>query len=233
MKISRENRGKELEGLVVALSSNHAEHFEGFAFSGLVNSFRESRGISFSGLLGNVGESSGMHVGGVVVGNDYQTLSGLYVAGGMVHTSTFYGVSFSGIATRVATKNFGINLSGVLNVGKKSKGLRIAGFANGSESTSGVDIAGGINVTSELLRGLQIAALNFSRDYVYGSQIGLGNGAQKLRGVQIGLYNVCGEDSRGVQIGVLNRREGTHWYKGITLGFAIRDTYKKPLKTSE
>jgi len=53
-----------------------------------------------------------------------------------------------------------------------------------------------------------------------------------LRGVQFGLYNVCGEDAEGIQIGLINRREEAPWYaKFIPLLAVRRNKQQKIIKT--
>ncbi|MBB4036916.1 hypothetical protein GGR21_002830 [Dysgonomonas hofstadii] len=134
-----------------------------------------------------------------------------------------YGFSFSGLFHE--TKNMrGVQIGGLLNyVEKKAEGITIAGLYNRVEDSRGLQIAffnkstymtgvqiGGFNHVDIEGSGLQIGFGNFSMDHsshkvkFNGMQIAvLGNEADTLNGIQIGLYNSA-RHLRGLQIGLLN-----------------------------
>lgn len=82
-------------------------------------------------------------------------------------------------------------LAGVFNLtGGTVTGLQAAGVHNQAlDSVKGVQLAGFINKAESLVAGLQVAALH--------------NKAHKLKGVQIGLFNVA-DTSKGISIGLVN-----------------------------
>ena len=61
-------------------------------------------------------------------------------------------------------------------------------------------------------------------------QAGVLNYAEKLRGVQVSLINICGKDSEGVQGGVINWRMGVPWYATLIPIIAIRTGKKKSIE---
>ncbi|MBS3085222.1 hypothetical protein J4225_00880 [Candidatus Pacearchaeota archaeon] len=84
------------------------------------------------------------------------------------------------------------------------------------------------NLSKNSSYGVNVAlGVNYHPNELFGMQVGAGNGALKLRGCQVGFYNVCGEDSKGVQIGFLNRRENAPWYAKVIPFIAIRNGKSK------
>ncbi len=128
----------------------------------------------------------------------------------------------------------GVNVAGGWNEAKDSSyGVNVALGINGAvDSSYGVNVAGVGNVVKDSSYGMNVAGLaNYVEKEMYGAQLSLVNAAGKLRGLQAGLYNVCGEDSKGLQIGLINRREGVPWYAKITPVIAIRTGIKRKEET--
>jgi hypothetical protein len=85
-----------------------------------------------------------------------------------------------------------------------SKGLLLSGVTNLTKGQSiGVAISGVANV-SDSHNGLQLSTINFVKNNLYGSQIGVVNYAKKGKGIQIGVVNVCGADDDVLPIGLFN-----------------------------
>lgn len=84
-----------------------------------------------------------------------------------------------------------VQLAGVFNLaGGTVTGLQAAGVHNQAlDTVKGVQLAGFINKAESQVAGLQVAALH--------------NKAHKLKGVQIGLFNVA-DTSKGISIGLVN-----------------------------
>ena len=53
-------------------------------------------------------------------------------------------------------------------------------------------------------KGLQLSTVNFVKDYLSGSQVGVVNYAKKGKGVQFGIVNICGDDDGILPIGLFN-----------------------------
>lgn len=84
-----------------------------------------------------------------------------------------------------------VQLAGVFNLtGGTVTGLQAAGVNNQAlDTVKGVQLAGFINKAESQVNGLQVAALH--------------NKAHKLKGVQLGLFNIA-DTSEGVSIGLVN-----------------------------
>ena len=99
----------------------------------------------------------------------------------------------------------GCQISGVCNMTSgDSKGLIISGVTNLTKNQSkGVEISGVANVSGSH-KGLQLSTINFVKDYLSGSQIGIVNYARKGKGVQFGVVNVCSVDDDVLPIGIFS-----------------------------
>ena len=99
----------------------------------------------------------------------------------------------------------GCQISGVCNMTSgDSKGLIISGVTNLTKNQSkGVEISGVANVSGSH-KGLQLSTINFVKDYLSGSQIGIVNYARKGKGVQFGVVNVCSDDDDVLPIGIFS-----------------------------
>ena len=99
----------------------------------------------------------------------------------------------------------GCQISGVCNMTSgDSKGLIISGVTNLTKNQSkGVEISGVANISGSH-KGLQLSTINFVKDYLSGSQIGIVNYAKKGKGVQFGVVNVCSVDDDVLPIGIFS-----------------------------
>ncbi len=62
--------------------------------------------------------------------------------------------------------------------------------------------------------GIQVGIYNsIGHGDMLGVQVGLWNEALCLRGVQVGLVNIAGDDADGIQFGLVNRAESLHGYQ--------------------
>ena len=70
------------------------------------------------------------------------------------------------------------------------------------------------NDAKDTLAGFQVGIYNScGRADILGVQLGLWNEALCLRGVQVGLVNIAGDDADGIQFGLVNRAESLHGYQ--------------------
>ena len=115
------------------------------------------------------------------------------------------GCQISGVCNVTSGNNRGGIVSGVCNMASgDSKGLLLSGVTNLTKGQSiGVAISGVANV-SDSHNGLQLSTINFVKNNLYGSQIGVLNYAKKGKGIQIGVVNVCGADDDVLPIGLFN-----------------------------
>jgi hypothetical protein len=96
----------------------------------------------------------------------------------------------------------GLQLAG-MNVARWYAGVQIGGY-NEFEQGSGFQL-GLCNVSSVKSDSVMISLINYSDFNSKGVQIGISNSASDFDGVQIGVFNINGDNgSKGVQIGLLN-----------------------------
>ena len=115
------------------------------------------------------------------------------------------GCQISGVCNVTSGNSKGGIISGVCNITLgDSKGLFISGVTNLTKNQSeGVEISGVANVSGSH-KGLQLSTINFVKDYLSGSQIGVVNYAKKGKGLQFGVVNVCSADDDVFPIGIFS-----------------------------
>ena len=70
------------------------------------------------------------------------------------------------------------------------------------------------NEALDVMAGIQVGIYNsIGHGDMLGVQVGLWNEALCLRGVQVGLVNIAGDDADGIQFGLVNRAESLHGYQ--------------------
>lgn len=103
---------------------------------------------------------------------------------------------------------YGVQCSVIGNFEQKSTvcGLQIAGLiGNFAHSVYGIQIGGSVNITEQDIYGIQISAIGNAARRMHGLQIGFYNGDKSVDmcGVQIGVINTA-ERMSGIQIGLFN-----------------------------
>lgn len=169
--------------------------------SQVVNNF------SLNMLGGYTAGTNGLEIGGLFNINKkevkYVQAAGLFNAvGGKVK-----GLQIAGINNTVLDSVKGLQAAGINNIVKgKFGGLQVSGIYNHvADSVKGMQIAGIANFARKKVSGMQVAGvMNFSNKQMDGVQVsGVFNYAKKLKGVQIGLINIC-DTSDGYSIGLIN-----------------------------
>lgn len=170
--------------------------------------------VSLNVLGGYNAGVDGAEVGGLVnlIKNDISgvQLGGIYnMAGGNVK-----GVQIGGISNFVSNNTEGVQIAGVYShVGGALEGTQISGISSFTDSSlQGWQVAGIANFTRDNTDGVQISGVaNVVGGEVHGAQIsGIFNYTKKLKGVQIGLINIC-DTSDGYSIGLINiSKNGYH-----------------------
>lgn len=117
------------------------------------------------------------------------------------------GVQLSGVLNTVGGNANGIQMAGVANVDNgDAMGIHLAGVLNSvSKNANVVQLSGVANFTGGKAQGLFIASvLNFASAEVDAVQIsGLANVSGKMRGIQIGVFNIA-EELDGIPIGLIS-----------------------------
>ncbi|WP_233576784.1 caspase family protein [Citreicoccus inhibens] len=147
-----------------------------------------------------------------------------------VRSSQLRGVGLSGGVGWVDGTFEGLQLSGLANVaGGESRGVQLAFGANLAFADSkGLQAAGLVNVAHGSFTGLQMGVTaNRADGLMSGMQAAIGiNVAQRLSGVQLGLFNMA-DDATGVQVGLVNVGGVMH---GLQLGMLnIADDVTVPI----
>ncbi|MFN0033167.1 MAG: hypothetical protein ACKVOR_13485, partial [Flavobacteriales bacterium] len=135
------------------------------------------------------------------------------------------GLQAAGFTNVVRGDVNGLQLAGFTNVNAgNATGAAFSGFVNVTKGNAvGVHGAGFINVVRGSTKGVLAAGFgNFSKGNMYGVQMaGFINTAMHVRGVQLGIINVC-DSMQGVPIGLFNFvKKGYH-----TLEFSSNDIYR-------
>ncbi len=121
----------------------------------------------------------------------------------------------------------GLHIStGGMTEGKKLNGIGISMY-HITQETNGISI-NGFNSNIGKMNGLQISWLNNSIEKGNGLQLSFSNGAEKLNGLQIGIFNEINSGNafqmglynstkklKGLQVGVINKSEN----RGFQIGF--------------
>lgn len=98
------------------------------------------------------------------------------------------GLNIYGVGSIIRQVN-GVSISIVMNFAEIQNGIQGSIFFNSTCNLKGVQFAFIGNSNRGIVKGLQISALNETRELI-GLQIGLYNKTTKIKGVQIGLWNV-------------------------------------------
>jgi hypothetical protein len=122
-------------------------------------------------------------------------------------TAELLGVQLAGVANVARAFQTGLQLTlGANYAGVSAQGMQAGGLVNYAAQVFGTQLAFGVNVALECAYGLQLASLNFA-PRLMGVQLGFGNGAHHVHGLQAGGLNVATGRVRGAQIGLINYAE--------------------------
>ncbi|HEY8893506.1 MAG TPA: STN and carboxypeptidase regulatory-like domain-containing protein [Niastella sp.] len=186
--------GGSMEGAQFAGVHNHVIHdVTGLQAAGISNFIKGSvTGTQLSGIYNHVqGDVKGLQASGIAS----------YVKG------NFTGAQLSAIHNHVAGSFTGIQASNISNFVKgKLIGVQLSNIHNVCyDSVRGLQAATIVNFAHKQVSGAQISAIgNFANRELNGVQISpIINYSKKLRGVQIGLINIC-DTSAGYSIGLIN-----------------------------
>ena len=183
--------------------------------------------ITFISPLGTNGYDCGKTVNNIsfnIIGGYAAGLEGIEFAGvANIEKDYVNGIQLAGFCNVVRNKTEGIQLAGYINVcGDSVKALQASGFCNIVKgSFYGMQASGFCNIDRGSVKGFQGAGfLNVSQDSLYGAQIagfanlhngnvngiqasGFLNTARKVKGVQLGIINIC-DTIQGIPIGLLS-----------------------------
>lgn len=171
--------GKDIEtNFAFGMLGNSVYVINGFQASSLYNITHEAYGFQGSGIFNiNTDDFSGFQGSGIF----------------NINGGNFTGLQTSGIFNINAGYYSGLQSSGIFNINAKDvKGAQLAGIFNiGAGSFTGFQGAGILNISSgETATGVQSAGI-----------VNIRRGS--LKGVQIGLINICSDDCT-FQLGLIN-----------------------------
>lgn len=174
---------------------------------------RDVNGLQLTGLANLTGGSMhGIQIAGIsnVNGDDTWGLSAAGLVGILGEETK--GVAFSGLVTIGGNNSYGLIAGGLINImGDNVSGVQVSGVANiTGKKSNGIIASGLLNVVGGSMNGIQLSGLaNIVADKANGLQIGLGNYATHVRGLQIGLVNFYGKSLNGFQLGLVNTNPDT------------------------
>lgn len=207
----------QMNGLQFAGILSYASNMNGAQVGGLANLVKNNaNGLMLSGLVNAVSrETKGIQIAGLTnISGEY--FNGLALAGLMnVSADTFYGIQLSALLNANAKELRGLQISLLSNLGTDMKGFQWSMISNiAANEIRGVQLAGVANIAVNTDKAIQFSSLtNVCMDNMKGVQLALGNYAENVKGVQIGLLNLSTGKVKGWQIGVVNHSKDTTAHK--------------------
>lgn len=157
---------------------------------------------SIYGLRINLGSCERRAIYGLDIGTSSQTTEDLIGLQVNVFDNIVAGDAI-GLQASLLSNTAGSSMKPVLHESPGLSGLQFSLINNGAFRADGFQVALGMNMAGALTGG-QIAFIRNKAIYARGFQFGLYNGAQELRGLQIGLLNMVELNLTGLQIGLVN-----------------------------
>ncbi|MBW8684802.1 LA_2272 family surface repeat-containing protein [Chitinophaga rhizophila] len=182
----------------------NSPEYTGFRFNAVNKHVRRVNIFDFT--LWNAGDdtvqtSNGIAISATII-SQYKS-NGITIAPLVNAAARVNGLTLSGIASASGRMN-GVALGGMINYIDTINGVLVGvgaiSFTNNTRPTS---VANGLVVGPSFIRmgrvnGITLAAINES-DAHTGLALGVYNKSRKLRGVQIGLFNIVENNPRGLQ----------------------------------
>lgn len=192
-----------VEGIEVGgLANVNNGNMNGFQAGGLINTTNGNvAGVQTSGLVNLVkGDVTGGQFSGLVNVSSGDA-TGVQVSG-LVNFNKGNAAYFQ--ATGLVNANYG-----------NANGVQVAGLVNSNlnmpkrNEVELVQISGLINQNASVICGTQVSGiLNISIDSLTGVQVSLINTGSYVKGVQVGLVNICTKESDVLPIGLFNIVKG-------------------------
>jgi len=209
-------------------------------------SYQQTNNLSINMLIGFNGGVTGCEVGGIANINNGDINGAQF--GGIFNAvkGNIFGAQVSGIFNAATGDATGIQAAGIFNFNKgnfeyiqaagifnsnygNAKGIQAAGIFNSNlgfpdkENADLAQFAGIANQNNSVIRGGQISGIaNLSTDSLTGIQASLVNIGTYVKGVQIGLVNVCTKESDEViPVGLVNIVKGGLYELELTAGDAM------------
>jgi len=214
-----------INNVSINIYGGYAGGLDGFEVSGFFNLLKsDMKGAQFAGFVNaDLGVTQGAQFAGFVNYN-HKALKGAQFAGfvntvngdveaaqaaGFVNVAVgkLKGAQFSGFANVITKDAVSGQFSGFVNttVGNMD-GFQASGFANYSHGNQMGQISGFVNMNTGSLKGLQASGFaNINTGEVDGAQLsGFVNVTNRLKGVQLGVFNYVDSLESGLPIGLLS-----------------------------
>ena len=195
---------KSVSGIALGIV-NRAESVQGIEIGGVNWLTADDRNMSWgiqAGVFNIIGTApyTGLQLGLFNLPNIF-TLSGYMPSASSAATSNTIQAS---LANATMTNVNGIQVAFAVNGALNVNGLQASIFVNGSNDLNGIQFSYFRNMAEGTVNGIQAGIIlgNIAQN-LNGLQIGLLNGAEMVNGVQIGVINMCANLS-GVQLGLIN-----------------------------
>ena len=196
---------------------SYAATMNGLQLGGLANFVKyDANGVMFSGLVNaNGGRMRGIQLSGLtnISGNRFD---GLALSGLMnVSTDVLNGMQLSTLLNVSGKDLHGVQTSLLSNVGSDIKGVQASLISNiTANSITGLQLGGVANIAFNTNKALQLSTLtNVCLSTMHGMQFALGNYAENVQGMQLGLVNLSTGKVDGWQVGIVNHSKDTTAHK--------------------
>lgn len=181
----------------------------GLELGGFANLVRNDMyGAQFSGFANIVnGRTYGAQFAGFMNLNNQHT-GGIQAAGFMnIVSDEIDAVQLAGFANIAGKRKVKMeDEHSIIRMDSHSRGLQLAGFANVTSSDiTALQSAGFVNIVNGNLRGAQLSGfLNYVEEDADGFQLGVVNYGKRIKGMQLGVFNVADTIESGLAFGVLS-----------------------------
>ncbi len=117
-----------------------------------------------------------------------------------------HGMGINAVFNIVRHDMKGLQFGGLANIAHDVKGIQLSAISNmASGEIKGMQLSAVSNIAVSTKHGLQLSGIaNVCTRKMQGIQMAYGNYAGEVRGMQIGLLNMCSGEVKGMQIGLIN-----------------------------
>jgi hypothetical protein len=117
----------------------------------------------------------------------------------------------------------GAEIGSIFNFNKGIvRGFQLSGISNIClKSTNGLVISGVLNYSKQNSKGFQLSTVNVCDNEFRGLQLGVVNYSKKLKGIQVGLFNLIDSGDKSLPIGLFSIVKNGYYELELTGGDAI------------
>lgn len=205
--------------------------------SGFFNVVRDSvKGVQLAGLVNADWNSSGKISAAGLFNITHHQSRGVHLAGlGNLTLGEQKGPHAAGLFNLATQDVQGVQAAGLLNfTAGKMKGAQMSGLLNFStRETKGAQVSGLINVAATRMKGAQVSGLLNYATRIHGTQLGMINISDSIKGVPIGFFSFVLKGYHKIEVSAdeifytnVAFRTGVHRFYNIFTAGAKPDTFE-------